>query len=404
MDLKLDPPSGFADSYFDIEFLATFTKAPKSVITFHNDTSDEHLDIVGVAMGYILHGNSAVVKDMEHIQGHFNLFNNDKMNKKFNLYGSVKIRCKVEHFDENDKPMGEEEENLIFYNESLSLDAEIIPFDIVIHNNEIELGSNDPLKIDIISGLPKSYTISIKSADDQHQCELEISAIMGRTTIEIPAALLAYDLDLKSHGHKKFYIYYAKYQGTNLSRLANKTLHKIDNTQLSFSKQSIGLQPQARIDPCGRVLSNNFIVSDRYLVLCPREYSGFAPKSEFSPEKFMDLTMLTHEAQHMENLENEIRAISKSDEFDKINKTQKAIQQARHTHPRKIRPKINSDQIQLMRSISGAYESIISRPVKNGHLKQVKAQQPKNPQAVAFSTASQPKKPCAPCARKKNNA
>lgn len=395
MNFKLDPPSGLADSYFDIEFIATFTKSPKSVITLHNDTSDEHLNIIGVALGYILDGKSAVVKDADQIRGHFNLFNNDKMNRKFNLHGNVKVRCKIEHFDEDDNSTGAEEESLVFYNEGHSLDADVIPFEILIHNKSVDLENNEPLKIDIISELPKSYVISIKSPSDKYRCNFEIAATVGRTSIEIPAAMLSYDLDLKSHRQKKFDIYYVKYQGTTLSRMANSKFYKIENTELTFKyDKSTGLQPQSRIDPCGREYPKSFILSDRYLVLCPREYSGFAKKSEYGPEKIMDLTMLVHEGQHMENLAKEMQQFSAgSDDSGKIDKTQKTIQNTKHANARKIRPRIPSDQIQLMQGVSGAYESIISR--KNQRADRHKIQ------TMTAAPSPQPKKPCAPCSRKK---
>jgi len=161
MQLKLDPPSGFSDSYLDIEFVVTFDKAPKSIVTIYNDTLDQQLDIIGVTSGYILEENKAVVKDSSELRGHFNIFNHDKMNERFRTYTSITVRCKIEHFDKNNQPTRSEEDKLVFYNESHSLDAEIAPFDLVIHDRTIDLENNKPLKIDIISGLAKPYVLSI---------------------------------------------------------------------------------------------------------------------------------------------------------------------------------------------------------------------------------------------------
>ena len=44
MKFRLDPPSGYADSYFDIEFLITLDPpVEKATIKVHNDTSGEQL-------------------------------------------------------------------------------------------------------------------------------------------------------------------------------------------------------------------------------------------------------------------------------------------------------------------------------------------------------------------------
>jgi hypothetical protein len=375
--------------------LVTFEKAAKSIITLHNDTSEEHLDIVGVSLGHIRNGDQAIVKDENQLRGHFNIFNDDKMNKKFALYGSVNIRCKVDHFNENDEPTTTEEKTLVFYNESHSLDAEVIPFDLIVHDRSINLENDEPLKIDIISGLPKKYELCIRSADSKSSCDIEVSAFKGRTTVVIPAPLLIYDLELKSNARKKFHIYYVKFQGTNLSRLANRKYYRIENTELSFTyKKGLHLKPQSRRDPAGRLFSNKFVLSDRYLVLCPREYSGFARKSEFSPEKLMDLTMLVHEGQHMENLAKEIQQFSTDDSTKKIEQTQQQVQQTRQ---QRIRPRISTNQIQLMRSVSGAYETVLGQPKKT-------APKESQSQKVAAFSASAPKtkQGCLPCARKRN--
>jgi len=402
MNLKLDPPSGFSDSYLDIEFVATFDKAPKSILTLYNETFKQQLDIIGVTSGYILEGNTAVVIDSHQLRGHFNIFNHDKMNERFRSYASVTIRCKVEHFDEDNNSTEIEEESLIFYNESHSLDAEITPFDLIVHDRTIDFSKNEPLKIDIISGLEKSYVLCIRSADGRSQCNFEVSAQTGRTTIHIPAAFMFYDLEFLTHRKKKFDIYYVRHQGATFSRLANRKYIKIDNTELTFKGANIGLQPQNRKDPIGRAYSNKFVLSDRYLVLCPREYSGFAAKSEFGSGKLMDLTMLVYEGQHMDNLSKEIKQFSSTDDSaDKIAQTNRIIQQRKLTAARKIRPQIPDGQIRLMQGISGIYESIAVR-TKTGSTSPFS----KSAQSVESFTASPKtgKQGCLPCSRKRNNA
>ena len=285
-----------------------------------------------------------------------------------------------------------DDKTITFYNESQSLDADIVPFDIIVRNNIIDLSKKETLVFDLVSRTLRKYEICVKSQDESVSCTIEISSKLNKTTIEVPWELLYHDLNLKVNKNKQFQIYYVSIKGTNLSRLANRQYIPLESCKIKFIiPEYLTLSPQSRNGPVSKS-SNNFIVSDRYFVLCPKEYSGFAKKSEFAKEKLMDLTMLINEGQHMETLSKQIKRFSTDKEVSsKIQNTQKVIQHSRYNKTDVIRPKINNNQIQLLKSVSGIYENIAAKS------------KPKNKQqTTVFSAASfQPKEQkCAPCARK----
>ncbi len=399
MDFKLDPPSGYADSYFDVEFIVHLKASEKASIKFYNDTSEEHLEIIGTSNGYILNSNTLVVKNTSLARGHINIFNNDKMNKTFSRFPYVTIKCEIIYDD-----VVTESESVAFYNESQSIDAEVIPFDMIIHNPSINLLDNEPLLIDVISGSPRRYEFCIKSESGAKEALFEVSTKIGKTSLSIPSEILRYDLDIKPGNLNKFQIHYVKFQGSNFSRIANRKYIPIDNTELTFEiSGTVCPQPQNRQNPLGGRYSEDFMISDRYLVLCPKEYSGFSKKTEYSREKLMDLTLLLHEAQHMETLAKEIRQFATTgNEEGKIKNTEQAIQKSRIQQKATL-PRISVNQLQLMKSISGVYDTISTSHAKPDVQKRVLS-------SMTGSQTSQfqavPKKSgCLPCSRKrKKNA
>lgn len=398
MIFKLDPSSGFDDSYFDVRFEVEFEVSASGIIKIYNDTSGEELDILGASSGRIINGNELITKSSS-VYGHINIFNHDKMNKKFKAHSKVKIRCDVERFDIDGVP-SKESETIEFYNESKSLDAEVIPFDLVIHNPEVDLYKNEPLQFDIISGSDKYYELCLRALDESCQSTLEISAKRGKTSISVPAEFLYEDLKLNSNVRKNFQFYYVKFQGTTYSRMANRKYIPIDKTNVKFNSiDGFSPAPQSRIDPTGVEYGKDFILSDRYLVLCPREHSAFAAKTEYKPEKLMDLTMLINESQNMETVSKQIKQFSVNDDSDKIKNTEQHIQKSRTNVPR---PNINKNQFQMMQSLSGVYDSISSG--RNNQSPPQASSNTKRQQVESFSARSEPKsKPgCLPCSRKKS--
>ncbi len=395
MDFNLDPSSGFADSYLDIEFSVSVSDYPKVVIRIYNETTGDHLGILGTSSGYILNESTLILKNKASTTGHINIFNQDKMNKKFLSYRSVTLKCVAEFYNDQDQKVGEEEESVIFYNEMNSLDADIVPFDLVIHNRLIEVTENEALHLEIISDTLRKYELCISSLDDRIRCHIEVTARAGKTTIAIPGEFLYYDLGLRENKDKKFKFYYVKYQGTTMSRMANKRYVPIQDSEINF-RVSGGLtpDPQHRYDPAGRLIDKKFTISDRYLVMCPGEHSGFTRKGEFGKEKLMDLTMMVSEGQHMHALSKQIRQFETNDDTININSTEKMLHQARQK-PR--RPQISASQVQLMRSISRTYDAISSKikpPTQFGRQSQSFSAN----KAVKQGTGG-----CAPCSRKRKH-
>ncbi len=397
MNFGLDPSSGFSDSYLDVEFSIIIPEHPKAVIRIHNETTNDLLQILGTSFGYILDGTDLVLKGETATIGHINIFNHDKMNKKFLAYRSVTLKCVAEFYDSENKKTGEEEESVTFYNEIHSLDAEIIPFDLVIHNKSVQITENEALKIDIISDMPKKYELCISSLDDRVRCHIEVSARAGKTSIEIPGEFLYHDLELFKNKDKKFKFLYVKHQGTTMSRMANRRYMSIQNSEVVF--QVVGgltPNPQRRHDPVGRLIDKKFIISDRYLVMCPGKNSGFSRKSEFGKEKLMDLTMMVHEGQHMHSLSKQIKQFKVDKDAENINETTKSLQLAKQAKQKMRRPQIAATQIQLMQSISRTYDIISS--------KRKLAQHPKKVQSFSAKKETKKSGGCAPCSRKKKNA
>jgi len=401
MEFNLDPSSGFADSYLDVEFSVSIPEHPKSTIRIRNETSGDDLQILGSSSGYILNGEELVIKNKKLTSGHINIFNHDKMNKKFLSHQSVTLKCIAEFYDNKDDKIGEEEDSVTFYNEVHSLDAGIIPFDLVIHNKSVDIANNESLNIDIISDLPKKYELCVSSLDEKMRCHIEVSARKGKTYVEIPGEFLYYDLGLRENKKRKFKIFYVKYQGTNISRMANRRYLPIQNTNLDF-QVSDGLtpKPQTRLGPTGKSIGTEFIISSRYLVMCPRKSSGFSQKSEFGKEKLMNLTMMINEGQHMNSLSKKIQQFSTNQDADNIQKTQRALNMEQQAQKQMRRPQIEKSQIQLMQSVSGVYDTVSAkiRP---------QAQQNKQPyvetsKAQTFATnQTAPKKGGCGCSRKK---
>lgn len=395
MNFTLDPSSGFADSYLDVEFSVLIPDYPKAVIHINNETSGDQLQILGTSFGHILNGNNLILKNKTSTTGHINIFNHDKMNKKFLAYRSVTLKCIAEFYDNQNQKVGEEEESVIFYNETHSLDADIIPFDLIIHNRTVNVTENEALSIDVISDIPRKYELCINSLDDKLRCHIEVTARAGKTTVSIPAEFLYYDLSLRDNKNKKFKFSYVKHQGTTISRVANKRYISIQDSEINF-QVSGGLTPvpQHRRDPIGRLISKEFVISDRYLVMCPNAYSGFARKSEFGKEKLMDLTMMINEGQHMYALSRQIKQFEATNDAVNINVTEKALQLTKQAN-QKQRPRIPTSQVQLMRSVSRVYDAISSK------IKPL-TPQPKTVQSFSANrTVNQGKNGCTPCSRKR---
>lgn len=421
MMFKLDPASGHSDSYFDVEFDVEFEKCEEAVITFFNESSSEQLNIIGVTSGYIKNSNTAIVNHASKLKGHINIFNDDKMNNKFSLYGYVKIKCSIKLFNE-EVLIHEDSSVLEFYNEAESLDAGILPFDFILHTKEINIEDNEPILIDIISGLDNKYEISIMSEDESLECAMQISCRGGKTSIHIPSEFAYYDLDLFNNINKKYKFYYSKIQGMSFSRLASRKHIAIENSNIKFipPKYSITPSPQNRLSPSGKILDNSFTISDRYLVLCPSQYSGLKSKSSVSSQISINNVFLIHEGHNMKKINEKIK---KTTPFSETGGSQGKIQETqKHIHDQKLRekslnhiPNISMNQFQLLKSLSGNYNEISNKNLlHNKSISAVKLQQNSSNISTTFADnanynpAANPKpiknQGCSSCSRKHKNA
>ena len=394
MKFSLDPPSGFADSYLDIKFSISFKKSNMAKIKIFNDTIGEQIDILGIDRGYILEENEAIVKNTSSASGHINIFNKDKMNNGLVDFSSIRIRCEVEQ--KINEETVTETETILFYNESKSLDANIVPFDLVVDNYELDLESNEPLKIEIISTVEREFELCARLDDGSLSCPFEVSAKRGKTTVHLPLEMLFYDLQLKNN--KTFSLYYVKIEGTTFSRLANRKYvpvgkrFKVDTSGLELTPQA-----QGRSGPTNKIMDNNFVISDRYLVLCPAKYSDFSTKSKYTSEKLMDLTMLVHESQHMDSLAKKMKLFAE-DSGVKIQQTSQMIHDQKMRQSKVARPKIDITNVQFMRSLSSEYDKISTTQVKPV------VTLPPQPVVETFARESRTKASCLPCSRKRKNA
>lgn len=366
MNVVLSPPSGHAESYLDITFRARFNEPVEQVeITIFNDTSGESLDILGVIGGHIVLGKTAVFRKTQLAEGFINIFNRDKMNKKFGFYRSVNIKFIARIMTNGNEHVIEDV--VTFYNESKSLDADIIPFDMVLDSTKIDIEHNIPMGIQIISDVEKSYEICIKADNSDTRCNFVVSTKRGRTNIQIPAEIIYADLELENeiNRRKRYRLYYVKREGVTFARLMNKKYVPIADTQITFRlPEKIMPQAQSRLSPTGTELSKDFVLSDRYLVHTHKDFSSFGKKTDFHPRRLDHLTRFLHEAQHMTESQNRIRSfkVTKDDLTDETRETmrsdalrrQSRIKQA-HRYPK--------DREQMMQSFSTTYEEQFSANV-----------------------------------------
>ena len=229
---------------------------------------------------------------------------------------------------------------------------------------------------------------------------------MGKTTISVPIEMICYDLDLYKNKRKKFQIYYVKYQGTTYSRVANRKYIPLPNADITF-KLGSGLtpQPQKCNGPTNTCLDDRFMISDRYLVPCPKEHSGLTPKTMFGPPKLMDLTMLLYESQDMRKVSEEIQQFGMDDSQEKIKETQKQLR-IHQMSQKSPRSKISGHQLQLLSTHSGSYDKV-SQQYSTNVIHPTATRTVKAAVSTFSHTDQNIKDPgCLPCARKRrlNNA
>jgi len=324
MDFKIDPPSGHANSYYDVKFDVQFNGTERAEIMFVNKTTGKQIEIVATNAGYI-QNNILIVKNDSTAEGYISLFS-DKMNSELDNFSNIDITCHITSLlgDKNSK----EKSTATFYNEDKSLDRDIIPFELVLDTNFVDVQHSVPLMMNIISEEEKKYEIVIKSAiSTLPVCMFEVLARKGETKVCLPSPIIYSDLNLKNNIDHTYQLHYVKYQGLTPEGYVNRINIPITDTHLEFRRGEIQLEPQNRLSPDGSELSKDFVLSDRYFVHTYKEFSSFGRRNE-NLEIICNLARFTHEVQEMRE-NNKIPLANQADEREvgKVEKHRAMIRQ-----------------------------------------------------------------------------
>jgi len=306
INFTLHPASGHANAYFDVKFSISSESKIEEIRIYNKQARNQQLDVLAVVDGYIQNGNLVKAEGAESASGYINLFNNDKSNSQLDKYTNVDIRCEVLYLDGK-----KESESVTFYNESQSLDMSVIPFDLNIDNPHIDIKNNLPLRLQAISHADSKYELCILSEDKKVSSPFEVILKKGKNTINFPSEVIFSDLELDKNFTKKFSIYYVKFEGRDHKGYKNRKYIPIANTDLSFNSHKLHTQPQTKNDPSGRLLPEDFILSDRYFIPVSKEYSALSNKSNFTPQKLHNFTAFMHEAQNMQSIDKAIEFSTK---------------------------------------------------------------------------------------------
>lgn len=299
MIFTIDPPSGHSHSALDIHFKVEVDHADQMQIEIFNATINEQLEILSVSTGYIKNGKTVSATNTNVVEGHINLFNKDKMNESLNDYPNIDLQC-VNIIKTEDTTV-QEEVMVTFFNESQSLDAEIIPFDLVLDNHEIDLKHNLPLQMHVVCDSEQRFELSIRSEDHKNSCTFEIFTKKGRTDVIVPSEMIWSDLELTKKHLKKFHIYWVKFEGVNHMNLMNRKYILINDTRLTFNCTTMMPRPQSRLGPTGIPLPKDFVLSHRYFVHTWRGYTALGRMPfMYSDKKMYHMTAFMHEIQHTE--------------------------------------------------------------------------------------------------------
>lgn len=399
IEFSIDPPSGHAESCLDIKFVLKLSKNDSAEIEIFNDTSGDKLEILSVSKGTIYNESTLIVRKTNFVEGFFNLFNKDKMN--FNLSGltQVKLRCVVKIT--TDGETSHEESSALFYNESQSLDASIIPFDLILVNNEINLSKNDPLRMHIVCDSEKKFELAIKSVDsDQNICSFEVVTLKGKTNITIPSELIWSDLEYNKYYNRKYQIFWVKFEGITHMKFLNRKYIPISETQLTFIGREMSPKAQNRVGPVGLDLSQDFVLSHRYFVPTWKEYTSLGALSannRTSSEQNISKIRFLHEIQSLEETAaKDVRTMSDQTRGDIINRRQEVSQLLQARNNVQVDPR----QRLLISAYKKAYSQRLPVPRTDKSFVQYPSVQSQQP--VVHNMSSQKKQGGCGCSRKKN--
>jgi len=322
MNFQLDPPSGYSDSYLDIRFIVKFDYADKAEVKLFNEITKSEIEILGISSGYILEETTAVAEESVYIEGFINIFNKDKMNNLLSRHVSVPIKCELT-LHKNGNTITESN-TVEFYNQSQSIDGNVIPFDIEIINSSVNIDKCDPLKLQITCDSEQHYELCLKQKNSPVKLTFEVQVKRGLTEIEIPAAVLYHDLGLNKTPVREFFMYWVKFEGIDYGKYINRQNILINNSKISIkSTKTFMSLPQSRMGPTS-LLNEEFVVSSRYLVHTHKRYSGLSPETDLKRMNYV--TRFFHEAQNMNMVDESVSLfVNKKNKDNPMLETKKAI-------------------------------------------------------------------------------
>lgn len=269
MNISINPLSGHDNSYYDINFNIVLENS-NSRISIFNMSNNSYLEILSTDSGQIKN-DIYLYSDSKYVSGYFNIFNRDKLNKLLSNYIKVTFKFIIEDLDTGIIS----EEFIDFYNESKSADYDVMPFDLIVEKNTINVSKED-LLISVICDSESKFELCIQDDTQINKCIFEIITKKGKTDISIPGNLLLVDL-LLNNQHSKFNIYLVKYEGYDYNKFKNRKYLKIPNINI-FLNYSDFLLPQERKGPIGD-MDDSFLLSDKYFVHTHKDFSAFSAKN-----------------------------------------------------------------------------------------------------------------------------
>ena len=273
MQVNIHPSSGYDNSYYDIQYKITFEKdLPESEfkLFFLNTTNDTRLNILATSNGYIDSDGYVVVNNPQKtIYGYINLFNDDKMNIQLEGHKNITLKCVIETESQRI------EKDVLFFNESFSADQGILPFELYVENNFVDISVQEPLRLKVVADCERSFHLAIQAEYGRIEYGFYVFTKKGQISIEIPAEILNHELSLYKTIKMPFHLCFMKPHGVNYENVVNEKRITIPNTNVKFTGV-LELAPQTRYDPVNRELSySEFLPSDRYFVPTLREHSFF---------------------------------------------------------------------------------------------------------------------------------
>ena len=305
MKFKIQPQSGHSDSYLDIQFSVDLDANEPTTIEIINLTINEPVEIVSINRGVIVEGTQARVKNTTTVEGYVNLFSRDKMNVQLSSLPYVDILCRAT------TESSITEKSARFYNESLSLDGTVTPFDLIIENPEIDSLINEPLRLHLISDTEKKYELCIMNPNRIHMCTIEVIAKKGKTSFSVPSEVIWKDCNISSPGKQDLRVYWVKFEGIDQFRFRNRKYIPIEGSSIRFKSRTMMPKPQNRLGPTGEPLPDDFVLSDRYYVPTWKYFTSLGQLPEVHPQsRQVHFSVFLHEYQSVQTQPAKVEAMS----------------------------------------------------------------------------------------------